>query len=242
MHPECKASVNDRTNSLSQKLVFGNDRNPQSQFHYRNMGEKTEEATWCYKDYLAGDPNATIKSGKMPYFPGYKCVWDETKKTYRSTYRQWDGHNDDWIIGEGGLVYAEPGIYYNVESDDIQSAHPNGAIREKYLGKYTGMLEELVGTRIDIKHKDYDAARKRFNGALSDMLTDASEAKDISNALKTVINSLYGESKAKFDNRFRDPRNFDNIIAKRVALFMIDLYNMVISKGYKVVHIKTDSI
>ena len=246
LHPECKASVNDRTNSLSQKLIFGNEKNPQKHFNYRNLGEKTEDATWCYKDFLAGDPNATVKSGKKPYFPGYKCMWNEKEKCYESTYRQWDGHIDEnkfkWVIGEGGLVYAEPGIWYNVKAADIQSAHPFSALVEDLLGPYTEVLRDLVETRIDIKHKDYDSVKKRFGGVLADVLGDPSDAKNVSNALKTVINSLYGESKSKFDNRFRDPRNFDNIIAKRGALFMIDLFNMVTDKGYKVIHIKTDSI
>jgi hypothetical protein len=47
---------------------------------------------------------------------------------------------------------------------------------------------------------------------------------------------------AKFDNKFRDPRNIDNIVAKRGALFMIDLLGEVQKKGFTVAHIKTDSI
>ena len=66
--------------------------------------------------------------------------------------------------------------------------------------------------------------------------------KDLSNALKTVINSVYGLTSAKFDNVFRDKRNIDNIVAKRGALFMVDLKHAVQEKGYTVAHIKTDSI
>ena len=47
---------------------------------------------------------------------------------------------------------------------------------------------------------------------------------------------------AKFENEFRDPRNVDNIVAKRGALFMVDLLQAVQEKGYTVAHIKTDSI
>ena len=39
-------------------------------------------------------------------------------------------------------------------------------------------------------------------------------AKSISTALKTAINSIYGLTSAKFDNKFKDPRNVDNIVAK----------------------------
>ena len=47
---------------------------------------------------------------------------------------------------------------------------------------------------------------------------------------------------AKFANSFKDPRNIDNIVAKRGALFMIDLKHFVQSHGFQVAHIKTDSI
>jgi hypothetical protein len=47
---------------------------------------------------------------------------------------------------------------------------------------------------------------------------------------------------AKFDNPFRDIRNIDNIVAKRGALFMIDLKQELQKAGYTVAHIKTDSV
>ena len=61
-------------------------------------------------------------------------------------------------------------------------------------------------------------------------------------ALKIAINSVYGLTSATFDNPFRDVRNRDNIVAKRGALFMINLKHVVQSKGFTVAHIKTDSI
>lgn len=67
-------------------------------------------------------------------------------------------------------------------------------------------------------------------------------AKSLSNALKTVINSVYGLTSAGFENPFRDSRNVDNIVAKRGALFMLDLKHEVQKRGYTVAHIKTDSI
>ena len=45
-----------------------------------------------------------------------------------------------------------------------------------------------------------------------------------------------------FENQFRDNRNVDNIVAKRGALFMIDLKHAVQEQGFTVAHIKTDSI
>jgi hypothetical protein len=66
--------------------------------------------------------------------------------------------------------------------------------------------------------------------------------KALSDALKIAINIVYGLTSAKFDNPFRDPRNKDNIVAKRGALFMIDLKHAVQEQGFQVVHIKTDSV
>lgn len=52
----------------------------------------------------------------------------------------------------------------------------------------------------------------------------------------------YGLTSASFENAFRDPRNKDNIVAKRGALFMINLKHEVQERGFTVAHIKTDSI
>ena len=53
---------------------------------------------------------------------------------------------------------------------------------------------------------------------------------------------MYGLTSARFPNMFKDNRNKDNIVAKRGALFMIDLKHAVQDEGFQVVHIKTDSI
>ena len=44
------------------------------------------------------------------------------------------------------------------------------------------------------------------------------------------------------DVPFRDTRNIDNIVAKRGALFMVNLKHEVQKRGFTVAHIKTDSI
>ena len=59
---------------------------------------------------------------------------------------------------------------------------------------------------------------------------------------KIVINSVYGLTAANFENPFRRPRNKDNIVAKRGALFMTLLKSEVEKRGFCVAHIKTDSI
>ena len=133
-------------------------------------------------------------------------------------------------------------MYGNVAVLDVASMHPNSLINMNMFGPYTKNFEELVNARIAIKHKEFDRARKMLNGILAKYLDDESQAEDLSYALKIVINIVYGLTSAKFENKFKDPRNVDNIVAKRGALFMIDLKHAVQERGFIAAHIKTDSI
>ena len=162
-------------------------------------------------------------------FPGY--IFEEGHSSYR-------GEDP----GEGGYVYSEPGMYTNVALLDIASMHPNSLINLNAFGPYTNNFKQLLDARLAIKHKDFDSAKQMLNGALEPYLQSEDQAKDLSYALKIVINSVYGLTSAKFDCKFKDPRNVDNIVAKRGALFMIDLKHEVQKLGYTVAHIKTDSI
>ena len=162
-------------------------------------------------------------------FKGYK--FDFGKSVYR-----------DENPSEGGYVYAEPGIYKDVAVLDVASMHPTSIINLKLFGEYTPHYEDLLKARLAIKRGDYDKARKMLDGRLKPYLEDETQAADLSYALKIVINIVYGLTSAKFDNPFKHPRNKDNIVAKRGALFMIDLKHAVQEKGFVVAHIKTDSI
>jgi len=212
-------TVNDTTNQCTTKLIVGNDKNPQDEFIYTDL--------------------STI-------FPGYtfsktgidKKLYNEGTKIVagKSLYLGEDP-------GEGGYVYAEPGIYTNVGLLDVASMHPHSAIRLKVFGeRYTKVFEELVEARVAIKRGDFEKAGKLLGGKLKPYLKDKKDAKKLANALKTAINSIYGLTSATFNNKLRDPRNVDNIVAKYGALFMINLKHEVQKKGYTVVHIKTDSI
>lgn len=162
-------------------------------------------------------------------FPGYE--FDRGVSTYRNE-----------IVGEGGYVYAEPGMYKDVALLDVASMHPTSIEQLNLFGKYTPNFSALKDARLAIKYKDYSSAREMLDGRLAPYLTDESNADALAYALKIVINSVYGLTSAKFDNPFRDNRNIDNIVAKRGALFMIDLKHAVQEKGFTVAHIKTDSI
>ena len=233
-------SVNDTTNSLTTKIIFGNDRKPQNQFCYRNLAEPVKDLDPEVEEFLneACPDMMSQKHGKdksiLPYFPGYKF------ESGKSTYRGED-------VGEGGYVYAEQGIHTNVALLDVASMHPHSVIAECLFGpKFTRLFRDLVRGRVFIKHEDWDALGKILGGKLipyaQKVINGELTSKQLSNALKLAINSVYGLTAANFDNPFRDTRNIDNIVAKRGALFMIDLKNAVQERGFTVAHVKTDSI
>ena len=163
-------------------------------------------------------------------FPGYSYSFG------KSIYRDEDP-------SEGGYVYAEPGMYENVAVLDVASMHPASIRALNLFGdEYTKRFVDLLDARLAIKHKDYSIAREMLDGRLAPYLEDETKADELAYALKIVINIVYGLTSASFDNPFNDKRNKDNIVAKRGALFMIDLKHFVQERGFQVVHIKTDSI
>jgi len=166
-------------------------------------------------------------------FPGY--VFELGKSSYR-------GEDP----GEGGYVYAEPGRYTNTAVLDVASMHPASIEALNLFGRYTARFRDLREARVAVKRKDYARAGALLGDGVRALL-DSAEAHPetgdaLAYALKIAINTVYGLTSAKFDNPFRDKRNVDNIVAKRGALFMIDLKYQLQKGGHQVVHIKTDSV
>mgnify|MGYP003299948559 CR=1 FL=1 len=233
-------TVNDTTNSLTTKIIFGNNKKPQGEFCYRDLSQPVTELDPEVKKFLK-EACPTMMSQKhgeakslLPYFPGYK--FEGGKSTYRGEE-----------VGEGGYVYAEPGMYTNVALLDVASMHPASIIAECLFGpEFTRRFMSIRNGRVSIKHEAWDALNDILDGKLipyvQKILKGEMPAKALSNGLKTPINSVYGLTAANFENPFRDLRNIDNIVAKRGALFMIDLKNEVQKRGFTVAHVKTDSI
>ena len=232
--------VNDTTNQLTTRIIFGSDPKPQSQFNYPDL---TKEF-----------PGYRFEAGKSYYRHRYDIPKGEDFNLHRDALKSlygdrfvWFDPVERWIevdeeIGEGGRVYAVPGIHEHVITFDVASMHPSSIIAENGFGKYTDGFKQLLDIRIAIKHKDYDRAKKMLDGKLAKYLDDPEQADALSQALKIAINSVYGLTAAGFENKFRDPRNKDNWVAKRGALFIETLRLKVIEMGGRVVHIKTDSI
>lgn len=195
-------TVNNSTLQHTARILFGKNKNPQSEFIYTDLSEM---------------------------FPGYE--YNYGKSTYKGEE-----------VGEGGYVYAEPGAYKNVALLDVASMHPASIELLNLFGPYTEKFSELKAARIAIKRGHIDEAKRMMDGKLAPFLEDEDQRENLSYALKIVINIVYGLTSAKFENPFRDKRNIDNIVAKRGALFMVDLKEAVQAQGFTVAHIKTDSI
>lgn len=209
-------SPNATNNQHTARILFGDDPRPQDKFNYTDL--------------------STI-------FPGYeynrygidKERYVEPPVAGKSIYMGIDP-------SEGGYVYSNPGIYTNCKVFDVASMHPTSLEELNYFGPYQQNYSDLKKARIFIKHKDFDSAGKLFGGKLKPYLKDPATAKQLAYALKIILNTVYGMTSASFDNKFKHPKNVDNIVAKRGALFMITLRKECEDRGMKVVHIKTDSI
>ena len=250
-----KVCINDTANTLSKRIIFGNERKPQRYFNYRDLSKPVgsnqyeeylqkfgkdrkfrvfnAEGLPVKRDYIPGE---TLPDGWsiLPFWPDY--TFDQfAPKGKKSKYKGID-------IGEGGRTYSVPGAYTNVYDGDISSQYPTTIEQEVLFGpEYTKIYSEIKRARIAVKHKDFDTAGKMFGGILKEFLTEESY-KDLAQGMKIIINAVYGLTKASFENEFRDPRNIDNFVAKRGNLFMNTLKEQIEKRGFKVCHIKTDSI
>ena len=233
-------TVNDTTNSLTTRIIFGKNRKPQSEFCYRDLSKPVFELDPEVKEFLteACPKMMSVRHGEagslLPYFPGYK--YENGKSTYRGEE-----------VGEGGYAEGLPGMYGNVALLDISSMHPHTTIAECLFGpRFTRAFREIVEGRVSIKHEAWAEVNQMLDGKLTPYIQKVIDgemtSKQLADALKTAINSVYGLTAASFDNPFRDIRNKDNIVAKRGALFMLDLRYEVRKRGFTVAHIKTDSI
>lgn len=223
-------TVNSTTRKHTERILFGMEREPQRRFVYTDLSKE---------------------------FPGYE--FDEYAKGDKSFYK-------GVAVGEGGYVFGKPGMYKNVAVLDVASMHPTSIIRMNVFGPYTKKFEELYEARLTIKRAHVALKNEKLDEAwnllqkskgmlggnleahilhiegLENVFEQIKELKTLERALKLVLNSVYGFTAATFPNSFKDPRNKDNIVAKRGALFMVDLKEFVESMGFQVVHIKTDSI
>lgn len=217
-------TMNDTTNQHTIEILTHGIKDPQQYYIYTDLSE-----------IFPGYEFSKFGIEKERYNPGAKIV------SGKSIYKGIDP-------GEGGRKIGYPGMYRNVGLFDVASMHPSSMIRLEIFGKeITQRLKNLKDARVAIKHGDYEQAIALLGDNVKRYLSGSEEelkkmAKALADALKTAINSVYGLTSASFDNKLRDPRNVDNIVAKYGALFMVNLEEEITKRGYKVVHVSTDSI
>ena len=233
-------TVNDTTNQHTTRILCGTKKNPQSEYIYTDLSKE-----------FPGYEYNSFGFKEEDYIPGCKII------SGKSRYLGEDP-------GEGGYKIANYGYYENVGLLDIASMHPSSAIALNIFGdEITGRFKALVYGRVAVKHvrEIGDNAYKDaldILGKLGDNVAGVIEeyyregiesgtpmkklTKQLADALKTAINSVYGLTSAAFPNKLKDPRNKDNIVAKRGALFMLTLKHKLMDMGVTIVHISTDSI
>lgn len=228
-----KRRANDKTNTLSASIVLNGKRH--ADMRWRDLSKPVTDIDpemlrflQTYKPEMLNLWNGE-RGSIIPCWPGYK--FENGVSSYRDIEK----------IGEGGHVWAKPGMYGRTVTFDVASMHPNSIIAEFLLNGDTINFAKIVKVRLLVKHKKFDEAAKLYP-EIAQFLTDPSKAKVIATALKIPINSLYGLTAASFENPFYDSNNSDNIVAKRGALTMIDIRHAVEEAGGTVIHIKTDSI
>ena len=138
---------------------------------------EARQADWIAREILADIADGTVnmttnqlttkivfgneRNPKLEYtnleetFPGYSFVQGSDNK-WRNMYRGVD-------LGMGGYVYAEPGMYFDVDVLDIQSMHPTSIIAMNYFGKYTKRYSDLKDARVAIKNGDLASAKNMFD-------------------------------------------------------------------------------
>lgn len=156
-------SYNDTTNTLTSRIIFGNNKEPQKEFFYRDLSKPVTSLSEDIYNFLRESFPEMMKTphgasqSLLPYFPGYKY------EAGVSTYKDFNPDNPDpqyRSVGEGGLVYAEPGMYEMVALLDVASMHPHSLMSECHFGpRYTKAFMDIVQARVAIKHKDWARAK-----------------------------------------------------------------------------------
>ena len=234
-------TVNDPNRLHITKILVGDDKKPNHVYTDLATGKQVSNGP------LPPD-NGLINS-----FPGYELTWSEIEDSKGK--KKLVPHNmyRDTDVGFGGYVFAKPGMYTNVALLDVGNMHGASIVALNKFGEYTKNYAELRTARMAVKAHDFTKAKKMLGGKLAKTIEEiekmepGSEAQnkaidDLQKALKLILNSTYGIAAATFDNPLRDPRDKNNIIALRGALFMRTLQDEIVAKGFDVVHIKTDSV
>lgn len=206
-------TVNDTTNQLTTKFIFGNDKHPKLVYTDLKTGKRSDgtQDPIFFPDYDFVDGKNMFR-GEDVGKGGY--VW-AVPGMYTNVYTF-----DVAGMHPASIIAMNYFGDYTPRFKEMVSARTH--IKHKEFDILKTMLNGVLAEYV-------------VNGEMKD-------AKAISNALKTGNNSCYGLSSASFPNPMRHPDNKNNIVALRGALTMANLRDILVEKGVQVIHIKTDSI
>ncbi|ACI00391.1 gp31 [Listeria phage P40] len=232
---------NNNTTSLSAKLIMGRDRNNQWS-RIRLNGENDKDRTLELLNTIPDKARQHLtRNDNLPRDAKGKTKLDLQRGGSTCTIYKFgckiefsDGglHGVPWQYTEEEIVEKEGlkgkkgvvgrksnGRFENVILLDVASMYPRSIQILQALGDKTSKLDELIEMRLEAKH----------NGD-----------KTLANALKLVINSVYGLLKAP-TSLFYNP----NASMSVCALGQIQLYRlceMLYNGGYTLVNINTDGV
>lgn len=242
------SSMIDSTNSISTRFVKGDADHLELVYTDFTTGKQYGDGVPFNMPIISkeeydkiGDDWTGVTPINNNQFPGYHLVDIGDPKGPHNFFRGID-------IGRGGYVYSNPGMYGRCVTKDSASHHPSSIEQLNLFGKQTKRYSDLKKARYAIKHKDFDSVRNMFDGKLAKYFTGSEEqlksnAKAVSTAFKLILNAFYGMTSSPHDYfEAKDPRNINNIVALRGAMVLKIIQDEVEARGFKVVHVKTDSI
>lgn len=212
--------VSNSTNTTTGVLIFG---------HTSNLWRKSQLKLPNLTEYMQNIPG--YENAKFEVIPG------ETNITGRFI-----NGNTSYDINRGGENKTVPGKHTNVVSLDVDSMYVTTFINTHYFGDFTERIKQLRDVRLALKRKDLPEVNRLYKEFGEFITNEHIDFKLASDMLKLCLNSLYGLSSASFDNFMKLRENETNLIANLGNIMMNELYQNCISKGWKVVHIKTDGI
>lgn len=127
-------TVNDTTNTLTTRIIFGKEKHPKLVY--------TDLATGEQDALTEVEPDILVSKNIINAFPGYEWTKGDDGRMH-NMFRGTD-------LGLGGYVYAEPGMYWNVALLDVASLHPHSAVAMNYFGEYTKNFNDLINQQTNV--------------------------------------------------------------------------------------------
>lgn len=200
------------TTTISSYLLLGKDKIKQWEHH------KIPSAIWRNINGIPADVWDMWEAATNPEASLETVMGKGISKKIRCFERT--GERFEVVFGMGGLHGAPkaPGTYHNVLLADVGSMYPS-------------IINILNGL---------DDATSLYNQMRLDRLAYKKTDKTKADALKLVLNSVYGNYKNQYSSLFNPRASATVCIYGQCALF--DLSRMLFDAGYKIINVNTDGV